>query len=1276
MHRQRIREGRSRRYGILFTALCLLLAVVVTTSAHADTPPSFVPTMQAVEEAEHYDAGMQSIETQPTDQQAAEALPLEDLGRTEALELLRRVFGSQLQAPGSLFGELEAEKFLSNHVALVETNGKPALLDSTLPLRVPGLFGREEQVDLGLEHAEGEIQPANPLTEAGIPSQLGEGIELPGAGIEIEIVGAPEDRTASIVEGAAAVYPNVAEDTDFAVAPTPTGVETFTQIRSPQASSSQTLRFDLPAGASLQASGEGAAEILEDGEAVVGVHPPSAIDAAGAQVPVSVQVDGDTITYTAEPGPNAIFPLLLDPVVEEYTWGNGNQTNMSDWQGESSIPMLAKTKAECESWCAGYLANGSNGLWIADYTGWKNSGAAVAGFKTFVPRWLSDWTTYGNGPTSYITHATYYALSFQHRTDTGFSPQLIGGLVAPELGSFVTSFSRNGGQPNLSLDSLPYQMTGNSTAKEAQFVLLSSEARYLSANRDAWMGWATIEVTDANRPNPSSFQSAPQWVNNSPSSAIPFSVSDTGLGVSSITLSDSNGHSWKTTYNNCTGADSSPCPRVWSSSSGPQLTYDPSVLPQGTTNLSAVAIDPVGHASNVALGSEAAIPITVQVKVDHTAPALTLSGTMTQQGTVGTTLPQYTLKYVAKDGSAAGHQSGVASVEVKVDNTKIAEPSQSPGCSTQDCELSKEWTLKASSYSAGSHTVEVIAKDAVGLETKQKLTISLNPDQTSPNLSLSGQIPSAPEGWVEQKTYTFTANATDAGGYGVSYFEYKVDGVIKSLTSPVSCPAGGCAASKTWNINAALYGGGAHKIEVIAHDGAGNVRTAALTMNVDPQGVVNATEATKTLEAVEETSEEAAPVASTSEFLEPQVIEAGDNPGFVAANGAITSEGVTTETTIDQESEDITVEGADGPITLSPAGPGSASAPQVNNGVAAVAGSTGTGVDTVVRPEYNGAFIFNAIREAASPEKVTWHVNLGPDQHMESIDNRFVGVFFEDGTEAFLIEAGVATDATGAVVPTLLEVEGGNITLVVEHRSKSYVYPVLAGPHLETSYTAVVDPNVTVEEPFQAEAESAYATLPPMNLEEFDDATESLSAGMLPPPAHREKSKPIHSKEARHILKSGHLDPGATQSIGGPGPSGGETEHSEGYEAKLCASFPSCSTWSMALWGRYWRKTNYAEVDDADYKIHCEAHVAFWWSFNLQNSVDHCGHRGVTKVKRGSGEHLIFYVQFHLDIEFVPEITDPHVLSRGLELVEWVFPNGYRVQHWRNWDDPNAPEEA
>ncbi|MFL5901040.1 MAG: hypothetical protein ACJ75S_07560 [Solirubrobacterales bacterium] len=761
-----------------------------------------------------------------TDPEAAAELPHKDLNRTEALALLRQTFGQVLQATAGPFAELKVERFLSNNVAVIapgsqpesgegEFEGQTTLLDSTIPLRVPNESGEEEQVDLGLQASGGALEAENGLVEASLPTELGEGLELPEAEVGIEVEGAAQERSASTTEESVAFYPNVATDSDLALALTPTGVESLTQLRTADAPTSQTFRLSLPFGAELIAAKGGGAEVVDGSHTLVTIPAPSAIDAAGNPVPVQLDISGDSLTVEATPDTNAEFPLLLDPIFETYTWGGNTTAGLGDWIGEHTAgsPFGQATKAMCTWWCSGFIPDGRPGLWVdaaenhSDAPGWSG------GFHYLIPRWNSDWNAVNHSPTSYIAYAHYYGPGFWVRGDTHASPYVVAGLWWPEGAKWTSSWSHGGNEGNLYMNET-WNFPGQNTAKEATFGLVSTDSYNLSSGRELFIGYITLELTDQDKPEPGSVGAVPQWVNNQSTSSIPFKFSDPGLGVYSVTVSDKAGHSWKTLAG-CAGGAGNPCPRTWASTDAGRLplSYDPSVLPQGINYLELSAADPVEHQSNQALGEKPANIVNAQVKVDHTTPALALSGTLTEQAKLGASRPSYALKLSATDGSEAAPQSGVVKTVVEVDGKVVDEAS--PGCSTENCAISREWTLDASKYTAGSHSVKVTAKDAVGLSTTKTLTADLQPTPP-PSVALSGTMTEQPAIGTTRPRYKLRIKAlAEAGEPTPSAFSSSL-GSAGTGESQFKHPAGMTVDSKgfLWAID-----GGNNRIEKFKENG-------------------------------------------------------------------------------------------------------------------------------------------------------------------------------------------------------------------------------------------------------------------------------------------------------------------------------------------------------------------------------------------------------------------------------------------------------------------------
>ena len=669
----------------LLAALLLLLLVgsssrVLADSGSGEAQPPIGPTSQDFS-TDLRPGGPGSIQLTPTDPSAAEGVAHRDLGRDEALQLLQGVFEPELQAPAGIFDELHVENYLAPNVAVIPEGEQPkaaafaagegegdyhgpTLLDSTVPLRTENAAGRTMPVDLSLKHSEGELQPANPLVEVGVPENLGEGIQLPEQEVAIELVGAPAERSPSTVDESVATYPNVARNTDFAVAPAPTGIETLTQLRSAESPHSETFRLDLPAGASLNQTKDGGAEVDKAGEVLVGISPPTALDAAGTAVPVSLEVSGAQLTLTANPGESTQFPLLVDPLFQTYNW-----ENMHYWEaGICNSSFEFETMSFCnthEEWSSQQFTHtspppielenhfvrqyylvptGTAGLYI-----WS-SGTATAGdrgaWNYTVPRFFTDQERYGELPTSFISHMTLSKVLWQAYSEH-YSPYLGLGIWDPVKGEAVSYYTHEGLVEH-GLNDLGWQYefgnpAGDTNAKIGYVTVNASETQP-NSNVDAYVGAATVELADNDAPSFQSMSGPSGWFNQA-AAPLHFSAKDSGLGVSSITTYGPSGTT-KTTSYGCIGVGDAACPRFWKSEEwgAPEVEIDPAPLPTGIDWLQVNAKDPVGHVSQ---------PFEARVKVDHKSPTLTLGGPATEQERIGTKAPEYALRYDATDGDSA-----------------------------------------------------------------------------------------------------------------------------------------------------------------------------------------------------------------------------------------------------------------------------------------------------------------------------------------------------------------------------------------------------------------------------------------------------------------------------------------------------------------------------------------------------------------------------------------------------------------------------------------------
>ncbi|MET0305685.1 MAG: hypothetical protein ABW196_05580 [Solirubrobacterales bacterium] len=662
------------------TGLCLALLLIAlgAASALADEsgPQGALPTSAEVIHTIETEAPG-SIEIEPTDSSAAEELPHQNLDRAGALELLQGVFETPLEASAGIFGDLEVERFLAPNVAVVQApspgggggtaeDGDLAdsiLLESTIPLRTESSSGDAGTVDLSLEHVDGEIQPTNALVEVGLPAEMGDGIELPGADLTIELADAPANRVTSIVDQSIGFLPNVAPDTDLAIAPTPTGVETFTHLRSADAPRSQTFNLDLPPAAILQATAGGGAVVSRGEEILVSISPPTAIDATGSDIPVDLDVEDSSITLDVDVDQQTSFPALVDPLYQTYDWAKSkhwqsgicnssfeettfNNCSIREEWGFEQVENPAHDNIRLDNRAYGFFSpvpQGTPGLFIETSHDLHSGDKGTMNYT--VPRYFTDQEKYGVKPTSFISKMTLWNLDW-NALSSSMSPYIFAGIW-DSINGWVSHYSHEGLTGHSVGDmGWKYEFNNPNSNANVKVGAVSIQATQTGPNQntEAYVGSASIALADNGLPGMGLPVGPVGWVNQS-APAISLTATDTGLGVHSL-VTASQPYSWKTPLG-CVGVGGSPCPRTWNSAEAgaPALKYEPSLMPQGVNNLSIFVEDPVGNKS---------VPATAQVKVDHTPPRLApLSGTLTEQAKVGTNASQYTLKYSATDGDHA-----------------------------------------------------------------------------------------------------------------------------------------------------------------------------------------------------------------------------------------------------------------------------------------------------------------------------------------------------------------------------------------------------------------------------------------------------------------------------------------------------------------------------------------------------------------------------------------------------------------------------------------------
>jgi tripartite motif-containing protein 71 len=691
--------------------------VVEVFPAKAD--PSLLPDgtalAEAVDEAARKAAERKSELESPTaeaQRQQSESAYREIESATAVSDLLKDTFGAELamleQDPARFLTDAALQQSLGETDARVSREGETEILEGTTPVRMPDEEGDLRKVDLSLEQTGAGFAPENPIVELDIAPAASEGIEIDG---ETRIAQAGVDPTSGAHPFGEkdVIYPEVLTDTDLLVSPISTGVEIFNQLRSPL--SPEALRFDLslPAGAELRANA-GAAEVYEGEELRATVSPPSAVDAQGTRVPVTMDVEGRSLVLSV-PHRQAdyAYPILVDP---EYT--------QNDWVSNAWIFGYAYHVLEDGT----FLANWNNSKILTSrwciYSCWgKGRGLFISvPSGTYSAQQWAHWSFTPPGETTYLTGYLinpFYRYDFTSPcwADKHPNPHDYDGLWDPAPPYYGwTSFYTNRA---LATNAATY----NTYGKSLIFGMTSSSGSSDPCWRDLYAGGIATYMSDPDYPLLDAISGYPTgWFDDSKKSLVNVSAHDKGLGVQNVQLNIEGKPQVLLKPAPCYGTHDSPCPRDMS---GP-IYFDGDNFPEGRSLAKVVASDALSRASNLDY---------FWANVDSTPPEVTLSGQLAKATSEAGSeevpagkgdqlgLPVYDLTIKATDGSNEtdkARRSGMKNIEVFLDDKEKPEevPWSPKSTPCESCEMTQTYTLKLNTLEAGKHTLRVVAKDQLG----------------------------------------------------------------------------------------------------------------------------------------------------------------------------------------------------------------------------------------------------------------------------------------------------------------------------------------------------------------------------------------------------------------------------------------------------------------------------------------------------------------------------------------------------------------------------------
>lgn len=601
--------------------------------------------------------------------------------------------------------------FPTDYAMSVTGSGGREVREGLEPFAVEVTPGKPVPIDLGLTEVGGSFGPRTGLAPVRIPKRLSEGAALSEAGVSLTPV--TEDGVAlsgeGVLEGASVFYGDSEDttagviDVDTLIKPVTFGLMMETLLRSQRSPSRLLFKVGLPAQASVEqgSAGSGPVRVVEGGRTMAVILAPSAHDAEGTAVPVSMAVEGNVLVLTvAHPAGAYAYPITVDPRYEyyasEFTWDkqvDANGSHATNWHFE-------------------HVGSGFTGSEAGSGQGWT---LKVSGSHGEHEQGWMAYTTQG------LSHIWDFASeTAQHENET-------------RVESRVELDNKSGAEQELTLEPSTGEPGWNSAqdcrmgakckttpeyGNSASYVALSSGAGTGKAGENVFRA---AEVAIQQEVNPQvTFDTTDETINGHPNALfgktwlgphtnalVKFSAADKGIGI----------EGWSTEHTNATGgwehwteksmSTEGLCSGIQCPSEVAESLGYTSVLPDGEPTIGLDGWNAMydSHAKE----NEPEAQRHHTVKVDSTPPHNVVITGLPAGNEIGA--GEYHIKAEATDGSGTTPSSGVKSITLEIDGKVIGSPSGSCEVEKGPCTAHAEWAIMGRNYAVGRHTLTVTAMD-------------------------------------------------------------------------------------------------------------------------------------------------------------------------------------------------------------------------------------------------------------------------------------------------------------------------------------------------------------------------------------------------------------------------------------------------------------------------------------------------------------------------------------------------------------------------------------
>jgi hypothetical protein len=395
----------------------------------------------------------------------------------------------------------------------------------------------------------------------------------------------------------------------------------------------------------------GAVEVVEDGTTIAAVPAPSAQDAEGVAVPVSMSVSGDVLTVSVDQRAGVYrYPIEVDPTVVEEG-GYEHEPLWEEWEGKQTGGTWG-FYTEHTSVFKVEKVGSEEPFYLEDEIG--GASGAAAGERAFF-----YYRTQGESRIYEVTASTSFAGAPYDKMENVLGIENVH-TGKPEVSqSWIESY---GADPTLCTESGCASGTVSSSNDKSE-VFYEQDARENEESGKSELKAATVDIVQTAGPS-ASFIPIEKWVRSNYEHVIlSLNATDPGLGIQTVEVTSPNAPGWNALggegwRSGCTGVQ---CEECYSTNCGqsPLTWNDLYGLPDGEDVIEGTVKDPVGWSATAK----------TTVKIDNTPPhSLTLTG-LPAGNEIG--YGYYRLKLSATDGSGSTPSSGVASIALAIDGKEI-----------------------------------------------------------------------------------------------------------------------------------------------------------------------------------------------------------------------------------------------------------------------------------------------------------------------------------------------------------------------------------------------------------------------------------------------------------------------------------------------------------------------------------------------------------------------------------------------------------------------------